>query len=328
MPVDAQLSTDRQILLFHALLIHHHMKHYLLHCWHWTAALWHTWGGGLFPELLWWPKSGFPRVCSLGRVSHLSPSFFLGMRKMWSLIVLIVFKVFWTSLERVAFLKHWFALGGKRLFDAMQVWHLKKMPLCMIHLKCQSFGLDNQMAHLSQEKCWRSVICIGSPERNECFGHFLPCNRRQVHVSPSGLGLTSLTCDTVKALGLLDVNLSFKNSSNSEMCVFCGTFFTITCGLHLCGLLEKSNLSLLLMCLSHLITAGSYLRNVLMAICQHAQLYKNCWDDPAPTAENQKQLFSCLHQENYNLFICHRPAAALGLAMVELVNGTQAYLTL
>lgn len=75
-------------------------------------------------------------------------------------------KVFWTTLELAAFLTDWLVLGGKGLFDAMQVWHPKKVPVCMIYLKsfletgwnssiltkCQSFRVGNHMAHLSQEK--------------------------------------------------------------------------------------------------------------------------------------------------------------------------------
>lgn len=76
MPVGAQPSADRQLLIFHALLICPHVKPYPLYPWRWAAALWHTQASGLLPGLLWWPKSGYPRACSLGRVSCPTPPFF------------------------------------------------------------------------------------------------------------------------------------------------------------------------------------------------------------------------------------------------------------
>lgn len=57
--------------------VYPHVKCYPLYRWRWAAALWHTQGSGLLPGLLWWPKSGFPRACSLGRVSCPSPLFFI-----------------------------------------------------------------------------------------------------------------------------------------------------------------------------------------------------------------------------------------------------------
>lgn len=42
MPVGAQPSADRQLLIFHALLIYPRVKCYPLYLWHWAAALWHT----------------------------------------------------------------------------------------------------------------------------------------------------------------------------------------------------------------------------------------------------------------------------------------------
>lgn len=121
------------------------------------------------------------------------------------------FYVFWTILELAAFLTDWLALGGEGLVGAMQVWHPKKVPLCMIYLKsfletgwnlsiltkCQSFRLGNHMAHLSQEKDWSSsrfgsLMGIGSPERSAQADHFLPCSRRKVPGPPSGPGLINL----------------------------------------------------------------------------------------------------------------------------------------
>lgn len=168
-------------------------------------------------------------------------------------------------------------------------------------------------------------MAIHSPEGNIEPDHFLLCLRRNVLRPLSEPDHINLILWHSKGPGppkcQVELYFVFQNSRNSGMCVLCSTFFKITCWLHLHQFLEKHGLILLFICSGHLITAGSHLRNVLMALCQYAQLYKNCWDEPAPTAESQKQLSSCLHQENYNLLICHRPAAALGLAMVELVNG-------
>lgn len=41
-PVGAQPSADRQLLIFHALLICPHVKHNHLYRWRWAAARWHT----------------------------------------------------------------------------------------------------------------------------------------------------------------------------------------------------------------------------------------------------------------------------------------------
>lgn len=51
MPVGAQPSADRQLLIFHALLIYPHVKHYPLYRWRWAAAPWHTQGSGLLPGM-------------------------------------------------------------------------------------------------------------------------------------------------------------------------------------------------------------------------------------------------------------------------------------
>lgn len=51
MPVGAQPSADRQLLIFHALLLSL-VKRYPLYRWRWAAALWHTQAGALLPGLL------------------------------------------------------------------------------------------------------------------------------------------------------------------------------------------------------------------------------------------------------------------------------------
>lgn len=51
-PVGAQPSADRHLLIFHALLICPRVKRYPLYHWRWAAALWHTQSSGSLPGLL------------------------------------------------------------------------------------------------------------------------------------------------------------------------------------------------------------------------------------------------------------------------------------
>lgn len=175
-----------------------------------------------------------------------------------------------------------------KVVDSPQVWHPKWELLSMIYLesfldadwnpsiltKCQSFRLGNHMAHLPQEKNWwslrfGSIIDICSPERTAQTGHFLPCSRRKVTGPSSGPGFIKHALWYRK---VRSVNSSFNLFSKIATILECVYFVVLPLWSPADFISTGFWKSLTWTYFSYvqdLITVGSHLRNVLMAISQH-----------------------------------------------------------